>query len=232
MKTAVINNRINDRRREKQQQICQGAMKIFRKKGFNATTMREIAEASQVSLGNLYNYISRKEDILFLIHSDVLNQIHTQFVKVVRTCDDPVKRLINVVGELFDLTCNLKDEMLFIYTETKSLKRPQMQVILKRESQFVETFENLVEKVRQKERLKDKETDLIANLIVFTIAVYPLRGWNVLPKRSKEELRQSLIRFVLRGVGVSEEELNRHMGTQVNKRPSWEKLSTRTQSKI
>jgi AcrR family transcriptional regulator len=232
LKAVVENSRIQERRRERQQQICQGAMKIFRKKGFNATTMRDIAEASQVSLGNLYNYISRKEDILFLIHSDVLNQIHTQFVKVVRTRDDPVKRLINVVGKLFDLTCKLKDEMLFIYTETKSLKRQQMQVILKRESQFVEIFENLVEKVGQKERLKDKETDLIANLIVFTMAVYPLRGWNVLPKRSKEELRHSLIRFILRGAGVSEEEFNRHMDKKVNKRTSLGKLSTRTQSKI
>lgn len=220
MNTAVINNRVNDRRRERQQQICRGAMKIFRKKGFNATTMREIAEASQVSLGNLYNYISKKEDILFLIHSDVLDQIHTQFEKVIRTYDDPVTRLINVVRELFDLTCHLKDEMLFIYTETKSLKRPQMHAILKRESQFVGTFETLIEKVARKGRFKDGEADLIANLIVFTMAVYPLRGWNILPRRSKEELRQSLIRFVLRGSGVSEGNLNRHMGPPGVKRPS------------
>jgi len=211
LKAAVENNRVQERRRERQQQICRGAMKIFRKKGFNATTMREIAEASQVSLGNLYNYISKKEDILFLIHSDVLDQIHTQFEKVIRTYDDPVKRLINVVRELFDLTCHLKDEMLFIYTETKSLKRPQMHAILERESQFVATFETLIKKAARKGRFQHREPDLIANLIVFTMAVYPLRGWNILPKRSKEELRQSLIQFVLRGVGVSEGELNQAM---------------------
>jgi AcrR family transcriptional regulator len=220
VKAAVENNRIQERRRERQHQICRGAMKIFRKKGFNATTMREIAEASQVSLGNLYNYIHRKEDILFLIHSDVLDQIHKRFEKVMRTFDDPVDELVNVVAELFDLTCQLKDEMLFIYTETKSLKRPQMHAVLQRESQFVATFETLIGKVARKGRFKDRGTDLIANFIVFTLAVYPLRGWNILPRRSKEELRQSLIRFVLRGAGVSEGDLNRHMGQRGVKRPS------------
>ena len=122
MKAAAENNRVQERRRERQQQICRGAMKIFRKKGFSATTMREIAEASQVSLGNLYNYIRRKEDILFLIHSEVLDRIHRQCEKVMRMYHDPVEQLVHVVAELFDLTCQVKDEMLFIYTETKSLE--------------------------------------------------------------------------------------------------------------
>jgi AcrR family transcriptional regulator len=211
LKAAVENSRVQERRLERQQQICRGAMKIFKKKGFNATTMREIAEASQVSLGNLYNYIRRKEDILFLIHSDVLDRIHRQFEKIMTMYNDPVEQLVHVVAELFDLTCQLKDEMLFIYTETKSLKRPQMHAILKRESQFVSTFETLVEKVAQKGKFQPREPDLVANLIVFTMSIFPLRGWNILPKRSKEELRQSLIGFILRGVGVSERELNRAM---------------------
>lgn len=212
MKAAVENSRIQERRRERQQQICQGAMKIFRKKGFNATTMRDIAEASQVSLGNLYNYIHGKEDLLFLIHSDVLDRIQRQFEKVMRTYHDPVEQMVHVVAELFDLACQLKDEMLFIYTETKSLKRSQLHTILQRESQFVATFETLVEKVATKGQFQHREPDLIANLVVFTMAVYPLRGWNILPRRSSEELRQALIRFVLRGVGVSEREINRAIG--------------------
>lgn len=206
MKRKIQNHKIQNRRRERQRQICRGAMKIFRKKGFNATTMREIAEASQITIGNLYNYIDKKEDILFLIHNDVLDKIYNLFDKLIKSYKNPVEQLVNVVGKIFDLTCELKDEMLFIYTETKSLKRPQMHTILQRESQFVSIFESLVEKVVKKRHLKSREFDLIANLIVFTMAVYPLRGWNIMSKRSKKELRETLIKYIMRGAGVSEKE--------------------------
>jgi AcrR family transcriptional regulator len=204
-------NRIKNRREERQRQICHGAMKIFRKKGFNATTMREIANASEVSLGNLYNYIHKKEDILFLIHNDVLNTIYREFDEVSKSYDDPVEQLVNVVGKIYDLTCQLKDEMLFIYTETKSLRKPQMRKILQRESQFVSTIESLIKKVGEKGEFRHEDPDLIANLAVFTLAVYPLRGWNIFPRRSKEELRESLIQFVMKGVGVPVKEISRHI---------------------
>lgn len=211
MKTETEKDRIKNRREERQRQICQGAMKIFRKKGFNATTMREIAKASQVSLGNLYNYINKKEDILFLIHNDVLDTIYGEFDEVLESYDDPVEQLVNVVGKIYDLTCQLKDEMLFIYTETKSLKRPQMRKVLQRESQFVATIESLIEKVAEKGQFKYEDPDLIANLVAFTMAVYPLRGWNILPKRSKEELRTSLIQFIMRGAGVPAKEIRHYI---------------------
>jgi len=173
--------------------------------------MREIAEASQITLGNLYNYIDKKEDILFLIHNDVVDKIYNSFDKIIKSYKNPVEQLVNVVGEIFDLTCELKDEMLFIYTETKSLKRQQMHTILQRESRFVSTFETIVEKVVKKRHIKLIEYDLMANIIVFAMAIYPLRGWNIMLKRSKEELRESLIKFILRGVGVPERVINKYI---------------------
>ena len=211
MKKKIQNDKIEKRRRERQRQICRGAMKIFRKKGFSATTMREIAEASQITLGNLYNYIDKKEDILFLIHNDVLDKISSLFNKIIKSYENPVEQLVNVVGKLFDLTCELKDEMLFIYTETKSLKRSQMYTVLQRESRFVSTFETIVAKVVKKRHIGFIEFDLLANIIVYALAIYPLRGWNITLKRSKEEMREALIKFILRGMGVSDKEINKYI---------------------
>lgn len=219
MKTEIEKNKIRIRREERRRQICQGAMKIFRKKGFNATTMREIAKASEVSLGNVYNYINKKEDILFLIHNDVLDTIYGELDAVLASYDDPVEQLVNVVGKVYDLTCRLKDEMLFIYTETKSLKKQQMRKVLQRESQFVARIESLIGKVAEKGRFKYEDPDLVANLVAFVMAVYPLRGWNILPRRSKEELRESLIRFIMRGAGVPAKEIVRYSFTGFERLP-------------
>ena len=53
---------------EKHQQIANGALKVFLKKGYHPTTIREIAESAGMSLGQLYHYVSSKDDVLFLIH--------------------------------------------------------------------------------------------------------------------------------------------------------------------
>lgn len=196
------NSRIQVRRKERQQQICRGAMKVFRVKGFHATSMREIAAASEVGLGNLYHYIRKKEDILFLVQKDVMDRLYGCFDECVKQSKDPVEQLVNVIRELVGLTFTLKEEMLFIYTETKSLDRKYMREILAGETQFIKAFESLIRKGIRQGVFHGEKPDLIANIIVFTLSIYPLRGWSTRPRRSNDELLDGLIRFVLMGLGI------------------------------
>ena len=49
---------------EKRARIADAAKELFIKRGFHATSMRDIANGAGTSLGNLYNYYATKEDIL------------------------------------------------------------------------------------------------------------------------------------------------------------------------
>jgi len=49
---------------EKRTRIEEAARELFIKRGFHATSMRDIAAGADASLGNLYNYYRTKEDIL------------------------------------------------------------------------------------------------------------------------------------------------------------------------
>src|SRR3712207_4862504 len=49
---------------EKRGRIEEAAKELFIKRGFHATSMRDIAKGADTSLGNLYNYYRTKEDIL------------------------------------------------------------------------------------------------------------------------------------------------------------------------
>src|SRR5512136_2410657 len=53
---------------KKQNQIVQGACQVFFRKGFHRASIREIALACGMSMGQMYHYISSKDDILFLVH--------------------------------------------------------------------------------------------------------------------------------------------------------------------
>ncbi len=55
---------------EKLQQISRAARALFVRRGYDATTLREIAAKAEVGLGTLFSYAKDKRDLLFLIIND------------------------------------------------------------------------------------------------------------------------------------------------------------------
>jgi AcrR family transcriptional regulator len=59
---------------EKFVRIQEAARSLFRDKGYDETTMREVAGTAGVSLGTLFSYAHDKRDLLFLVISDSLER--------------------------------------------------------------------------------------------------------------------------------------------------------------
>lgn len=61
-----------EREREfKKKEILSAAIKIFAEKGYEYTTLDEIAEAAEFGKGTLYNYFQNKEDLYLAILEDI-----------------------------------------------------------------------------------------------------------------------------------------------------------------
>ena len=59
-------------KRQKHQRIRAAAGDLFTRRGYEATTMRQIAQRAHVGLGTLFNYADDKRDLVFLIFNDEL----------------------------------------------------------------------------------------------------------------------------------------------------------------
>lgn len=201
----MVKTKIKDpvRVQKKQKQICRGAMKVFRTKGFHAASIREIAKASRISLGSLYDYIEKKEDILFLAHKEILDQIYRQVDESLAKYQDPRDQLTHVLGQIFRLSFQLKDEILFIYTETKSMEKKYLSEILQRESAFVGAIEAMIKRGVDRGSFDCSNPTVLANVIALTGAIIPLRGWNILPHFGEEEVVDELITIFQKGLFVN-----------------------------
>src|SRR5579863_6832031 len=60
---------------EKLQRIRKAARALFIKRGYDDTTMRDIARRAKVGFGTLFTYASDKRDLLFLIFNDELDAV-------------------------------------------------------------------------------------------------------------------------------------------------------------
>lgn len=103
--------------------ILKAARKLFMEKGIGQTTIRNIADAIDYSIGTVYVYFRDKNEILHALHTQCFADLGGQF-KVLYNVKDPMERLramgkvyINFGLEnpdIYDLMFNLKAPMEFL----------------------------------------------------------------------------------------------------------------------
>src|SRR5574343_259170 len=66
----------------RRQQILEQAAGLFKTNGFNATTMRQLAEQTGMEAASLYNHISSKEELLREICFSVANDFNAHLLQL------------------------------------------------------------------------------------------------------------------------------------------------------
>lgn len=190
----------SERVRKKHLQIALGAAKLFIKKGFNQTSMREISKATGITIGSLYDYIAKKEDILYL----VFDVFHSTWINALKERDileigDPAEQLQTAFRQMQELVNGYREMVLLMYAESKSLPKDFLKLTLARESGLIEFFEGILKRgVRQKVFQID-DPFFMANVIVYLLSLVPLRGWN-LRQYSPGQITQLLESMIWRGI--------------------------------
>lgn len=196
---AIVETQIKDSElvREKRLKIAKAASKLFIKKGYFNTTMREISKASGLTIGNLYDYITKKEDVLYLVfdvfHSMWVNKLEEERVFKI---GNPTDQFNVAIRKMLELTDVYSDMILLMYTESKLLPKDFLKIILEKESRLVRCFEDILVRGVEKGVFEVKDPFFVANVIVYLLSFSPLRGWNLRNRCKVEEVNEKLIELV------------------------------------
>jgi AcrR family transcriptional regulator len=182
---------------KRQAQIIQKATKLFMKKGYAQTTMREISKATGIDLRNLYYFIKSKDEILYL----VCQMIHTPMMEIIRRqtildIDDPVLQLQTIFEELIEFGYDCNQELLLMYRESKSLSKKLRKVIFHQESLLVSRVEDVLKKGKERGVFQFEDASFTANFLVYGLSLHPLRSWNM-KDYTKEELKHLLVKNLM-----------------------------------
>jgi AcrR family transcriptional regulator len=188
---------------KKHKQIVEGACRIFFKKGYHPTSIREISEAAGMSMGQLYHYISTKDDVLFLIHRHMQTSWFKHLTEhLIEDHKNPVKTLMDAMRLTMEFHTVNKKLIQFIYSESKYLSKKHLQVVLQMDDKNVVQFWR--DRISAIAREKNLTLDInsTANILAYLIVFTPLRGWN-LKDRPVREHQDLVIQFALKAIGVS-----------------------------
>jgi len=99
-----IQERKKRERERRRQQIAVAAKKIFSVKGFNKTTMEDIAREAELSAGTLYLYYKNKNELFASLSLRVLKYMNIRLEKVTKEPDQsPEQMVMSLKGAFFDV---------------------------------------------------------------------------------------------------------------------------------
>lgn len=187
--------------RKRQLQIALRASKLFIKQGYTATTMREISRATGITIGSLYDYIRKKEDVLCLVF-DVFYQIWTEHLDKsgVLRIEDPNLQLRTAVRKMLELVYDYRDMVLLMYRESRNLPKKFLQSTLEKESGLVECFALILKRGIEKNVFHVQDPVFTANIIVYQLSFSSLRWWNVKKAYTDDQIIDLLEAHILKSV--------------------------------
>jgi AcrR family transcriptional regulator len=177
-------------------QVVTAAIAIFGRRGYHASTIRDIAAQAGVSVGLIYQYFGDKEDVLFLAIVDVLDSYRRRIPAVTAQIDEPLERLRAAVHAYCSVIDENVDATVLAYRETKSLRRARRNVIKQKEAQTNALLARYVEDCLAA-GIFDKRLDvgLFVYQIVMFAHAWALKAWHFRPRMSVDE-------YVTRGLDL------------------------------
>lgn len=203
--------------KKRRHQMIQGAMTLFKEKGFHRTTTREIAKESGFSIGTLYEYIRTKEDVLYLVCDSIYENFLEWLEKKVDLTQPSIENLIKVVQSYFLLMDEMQEEVLILYQEIKSLSKETQEAILKKERHMVSMLERVILKSFP-DVMSSQDANLLANNIFIQGQMWGFRRWMLHRQFTLEDYINRQIQFLLSGMVLfeSNDEITRYLSRQTD----------------
>jgi AcrR family transcriptional regulator len=185
---------------KRRQQIFEAVVKLFSKKGYHRTTLREISKESGITLGNLYDYISTKEDILYIIQEKATQVVMQAISKNNESDSNPVEKLERLIHSELDAMNRYQNLIMIIYQESHAMFKETLHSLLRSERNHVEQYEKVIREGIKKGVFKPLNVRMVANMIKMLIDTWVVKRWDLRRKVSIEEMRQGILDIVFDGI--------------------------------
>lgn len=137
----VVNNE-----RSTAQNIRDGAAKLFFERGYDATTLRQVASSAGLKVGSLYNHIDSKEHLLLQIMGGIIDDLLERVTVAVSAVEngDSVDRLQAALAEHITFHAERAQEVFIGNAELRSLPQDAREVVIGKRAEYENFLQALV----------------------------------------------------------------------------------------
>ena len=190
-----------ERVRAWRERLINAAIAVFMEKGFHNATVRDIGRAAGMTQGTIYNYVTSKDDILYLVCDRIVAEYNDEARKAIAASDQPAERVRLAVRAIAEVMYAHRREILLIYQDSHLLDSRSRRVILARVEEFIGMFERIIVEAAAQLGVDIPHPHLSANMLTFLPVMIALRGWSLKATHPPEVVIAEITTFVMRGLG-------------------------------
>jgi len=143
---------------DSRQEILRTAARLFQQRGYDATSMNDVAAALKLSKGGLYHHFQSKDEILYEIMNHAMEITQERVLNPVRSIADPEERLRTLIRLHIEVVLSARDrEITVMLHENHPLPPLLRKRINSRKKEYVHFLESLMAEVQEKVQEKAQE---------------------------------------------------------------------------
>lgn len=131
--------------RAREAELHATATRLFRQRGYHATSMQDLGEALGMNRGSLYHYIRGKDELLWAILNRALDLLERRVLPVLEADAPPARRLAGAIREHLQVAADHADELSLIQIELRALTPERRREIIDRRNAYENRWRAVIE---------------------------------------------------------------------------------------
>lgn len=144
------------------ERILKGATELFASKGFDGTSVRNIAEKAGLSVPGMFHYFSSKELILFEIMTLFMDNAYKKIMEIYDVDMGPVEKLSEICKFYVEQYAGHKAQLTILISERKSLAPEHRKICITKERDYVKALKSLFKDLAERKLLKPIDHSILA----------------------------------------------------------------------
>jgi AcrR family transcriptional regulator len=143
---------------ERLAEIYRTAAQIILRKGYDATSINDIANALGMTKAGLYHYINGKKELLFDIMNFGLDELDEEVATPAAEIAEPAERLRFIIASHAQLVTRGQGAITILVDEITALTPAQNRIITRRKREYFNRLRELLNTLKAEGKLQDVDT--------------------------------------------------------------------------
>lgn len=184
---------------DRAQEIYLTAAQLFVEKGFESTSLSDIADAMKITKAGLYYYFDSKQELLYRIVTLGLDSVQNEVLNPAREIKDAEERLKFIILNHARLAAEGNHAVIIISHEINALSFTQREAIMKRRREYFEFVRDTLVELKQDEKLHDIDITT-ATFTLFGMILWLSRWFRPSGKLSVEKVCRDVCDMATKGL--------------------------------
>jgi TetR/AcrR family transcriptional regulator, cholesterol catabolism regulator len=180
-------------------EMCRAAAQIFRDRGFDATSVSDVARALGLTKAGLYHYFDSKEALLFEIMTFGLERVREEVVVPIRGIPDPEERLRQLIERHARIATRGHGAVAHLGDEIRALPPASRKQIEQKMRLYVELIRDMLRDLEAAGRLRDIDVT-VATFSVLGMILWLPRWFRHDGRLTQEEVARGIAELALGGL--------------------------------